>query len=260
MFRWCFSFLTILMFSLAALPQPLLQLLEITRVSHEGSLDSIVAATQKAWLRPTRKERWEIEDTFQKQRPQVIQLARELGFIDSIYPSRQRYAYCLLLGGMSARMEIRLKTLIHLWEKGIRFEKCVFLVSERPLDPKVEHLPCKTEREAARYLWTHAELPEELRALEVEFIHCPMQGLSRPTMEDVTRAWLAQHPGPGKCLAIANQPFCLPLGVAIQTHLPKGFCLEIVGEGVNEEEVNGAVLLDSIARWLFALNRLSHEA
>lgn len=263
MLRGWFIFLALWMFSLAAPPQPIFQLLEVMEVPHEGSLDSIVAATQKAWLRPTGKERWEIEDTLQARRPQVIQLARELGFIDPIHPSRQEYEYGLILGGMLGRMETRLDTLIRLWKEGKRFKRCVFLVSERPLDPTVEPLPCKTEREAAIYLWEHVELPAGLRELPIEFLHCPMiqtdQGMRRPTIEDVTKTWLLQNPKPGKCLAIGNQPFCLPLGLSVQVHLPKGYCLEVVGEGVKEGELNGSVLLDSIARWLFVINHLSRE-
>ena len=60
---------------------PLLQLLKITNIQHNGTLEDIVQATQKAWLRPAGKERWEMTETFADKRSIILPILSTLGLI-----------------------------------------------------------------------------------------------------------------------------------------------------------------------------------
>src|SRR3989344_6686161 len=76
----------------------LLQLLEVTGVSHDGTLSSIVEETQKHWLRPIGIERWEMTDLDKETREKVFVLADQLGFIQECRPTQKEYDYAILLG------------------------------------------------------------------------------------------------------------------------------------------------------------------
>lgn len=239
----------------AVVSDPLLKLLDVMNVPHDGTLSSIVAETQKYWIRPAGKERWEIEGELEN-KTEVMELASELGFIHEIYPLKQEYDYCLLFGATVARMEKRLNYAVKLWNKGVRFKKIVFLTGARPLDPAADQLTdiCKTEAEAADYIWKHADLPEEFSELPVTFVEAQMlstlSGFKRPTTADTINAWVCLEPTPGTCLGISNQPFCLYQEVVADSCLPKAFEFEVVGEGVSPDRLSGPVLLDTIARWI----------
>jgi hypothetical protein len=239
----------------------LLKLLDMMEVKHEGTLASIVAETQKQWIRPAGKERWQVEGDFSADaKAEIFPLASKLGFIEELKPAAKKYDYCLLLGATVGRMEKRINYFVKMWNEGVRFSQIVFFTGARSLDPTVDRLTtvCKTETEAAHYLWDHAELPEGMKKMRITFVDVPMistkEGLRRPTTEDTVGAWLAANPRPGNCLAISNQPYCLYQGAVLQTYLPEEFSCEVVGERANLDCLNGRVLLDTIARWLYQLN------
>jgi len=239
--------------------EPLLKLLDVMDVPHDGTLSSIVAQTQKCWIRPAGKERWEIEGEL-TEKSEVIPLAAELGFIHEIYPLEKEYDYCLLFGATVARMEKRLNYAIKLWNEGVRFKEIVFLTGFRPLDPAADRLTdiCKTEAEATHYIWEHADLPEGFSELPITFVEVPMlstpSGVRRPATADTVDAWMALDPVPGTCLGISNQPYCLYQEAVIAAYLPEEFEFEVVGEAANPDRLQGPVLLDTIARWLWNLS------
>jgi hypothetical protein len=234
---------------------PLLDLLTLMNVPHNGTHESIVAETQARWIRPAGKERWEIPDLPEK-KEKIIEYADQLGFIRERLPSKQRYNYGIVMGATVFRMQKRLHFLIELWKKGIRVEKLVFLTGERPLDPLVESLTdvCKTESQAAHYIWEHAEVPLKMRALPITFIDVPMKGSVRPSTGDTVGAWIKTGPAPGSCLLISNQPYCLYQDAAARKLFPQPFDIETVGEEASLKSLNAAVVLDTIARYLYNSN------
>lgn len=234
--------------------QPLLELLEVTGIEHQGTYESILQETQKKWLRPSGKERWEISDLEDKTNQQIFPLADQLGFVSEVVPHSNGYLYAALLGGTFGRMEKRLDFLIQLWNQGIRFKNLIFLTGQRPLDPTIEPVfeGCRDESEAAHYIWANHLVPEEMRNIPVQFVEVPMKEGKRPIRKDTYIAWLSTHPQPGSILLISNQPYC-PFDQTIAvSSLPQSFSIETVGVAIDEKEKNGAVLLDSIARWIFA--------
>ena len=267
--------------------QVLLELLDVLHVHHDGSLESIVAATQKVWLRPAGKERWEIEDTFAAQRDVVMPLLEKMGFIDEIFPTFLRYRHVLLLGATMQRMRTRLAYLIELWNNGVFFEDIVVLVGQRPRSPEIEtddvimgkgaselsvkkdwklsQMPA-TETDMARLVFEQTELPVGLDKIPVIFVDTPMQKtatgtLRRPNTVDTVLAWLVTNPAPGLCMAVSNQPYCLYQDAVVRGCLHKGFDLETVGSAAMTEKASVATYLDTVARYLYGMHQnLVHSA
>jgi hypothetical protein len=223
---------------------------------------NIIDETQKRWLRKPGQERWELNEINSNQRVFVLNWAKENGLFADWKPSCQVYDKALILGATTSRMQMRLEHLKQLWIQGVRFEQIVWLTGERPLDERVDALTkrCNNESEAARILWDEADLPEGMRNLSVVFVAVPMkaEGLSlkRPNTEDTIIAWLKISPEPCKALFVSDQPFCGYQFAVIKTSLPKAFLFDLVGPGV--ESINhpaaAAILLDSIARWIYQEN------
>lgn len=234
----------------------LVALLELTGVDNDGTYDSILEQTQKKWLRPTGKERWQIADVDAEKRFFIIELAQKLGFIEEIRPQGRDYEYGVVLGGTVGKMEERFNYLIQLWKEGVRFKQIVFLTGMRPLDPAVEMIQenCKNESEASRMIWKNASIPNQIRQLAVTFIEVPMfiteKGAKRPSTKDTFIAWAASAK-PGRTLVISNQPFCLYQHALALSCLPSSFQVETVGPAANKEKELGVVVLDSIAQWIY---------
>lgn len=231
---------------------PLLDLLTLMNVPHNGTHESIVAETQARWIRPAGKELWQIPDLPEK-KEKIIEYADQLGFIQERLPSKQRYNYGIVMGATVFTIQKRLQFLVQLWKRGTRFDKIVFLTGERPLDPVIESLAdvCKTESQAAHYIWEHMEIPPKMRALPITFIDHPMKGSVRPSTADTVGAWVKTEPAPGSCLLISNQPYCLYQDAVSRKLFPQPFDIETVGEEASLKSLNAAVILDTIARYLY---------
>jgi hypothetical protein len=252
----------LLLSSLTAAPtknfisRDLLVLLEAMDVPNDGTAQSIVAATQKQWLRPKGKERWEVADTLTpEQRKAVIKFYTKNGFFNEVSPQRKSYDYVLVLGATVSRMEKRLDYLDRLYEKGIRFKQVILLTGARPLDPEVESIPpgCKTEGEALDYLWKSMKLSKQVAW---KYFECPMVTLAdgkekRPNRAEAFQFWLKTSPPPGTCLLISNQPYCHYEQALAQNVLPKEMKFEVVGPKADPASQNGNVMLDNLARWIY---------
>ena len=241
----------------------LLEFLKEMKISHDGTLSSIVDATQSAgWQRPLQVERWQVPDLSVEQRGMVLSYAVKLGMLETRYPKNNHYHYLVVMGGATFRMEKRMGFLKELWNKGCRFDHIVILSGERPLDPKVEKIPdgCKSESEAAHAMWKTIDLPPEVRNLPITFVDTPMipvyMGQRRPGIADTITKWVKTSPKPGSCLIISNQPYISYQEATIRLLLPKSFTLEAVGPGAVPAELNAADILDSIARWLYQEQQL----
>lgn len=219
----------------------------------------ILSETQKRWLRKAGQERWELTELSSEQRLFVLNWAEAQGLFAPWKPAVTAYDKALILGATTSRMQTRLDYLKELWLQGIRFDEIVWLTGDRPLDKRVDGLTdrCQNESEAAKILWSEADLPQEMRNLPVVFIAVPMKtegtSLKRPNTEDTIVAWLAESPHACKALFVSNQPFCGYQFAVIKTCLPEAFQFDLVGQGVDptSHPTAAAITLDSIARWLY---------
>src|SRR5262245_1011831 len=91
--------------------QPILDLLALTNITHDGTLNSIVKATQKSqaeggWLRKAGVERWQMEDLphFKEHEQTIITCFKKLSMLHDIIPSKRHYKYCFWFGGTADRV------------------------------------------------------------------------------------------------------------------------------------------------------------
>ncbi|MBS0615485.1 MAG: hypothetical protein JSR58_02915 [Verrucomicrobia bacterium] len=237
----------------------LLDLLKTMEVSHDGTLPSIVQATQAKWLRPANKERWEVDELYADKREEILSAADKLGFIQEYAPQKKHYDYAIVLGAATGRMAKRVDHLAELYLKGIRFDQVVVLTGARPLDPKVDTLfeGCATESDAIRVIWKEANLPEGMRTIPVTFVDTPMiktaKGERRPNTTDTIVDWMSRSPKVGSCLVISNQPYVRFQDATVRAVCPQ-FSIETVGKGAIAENQKSVDIIDSIAKWLYGEN------
>jgi hypothetical protein len=262
-------------------PQPaLVELLKLEGLSADNSLESVVAATQTAWLNKNGLERFEVQDTRADRKKLYQELFKKLGLADSIHPTSLSYDYVCVHGALVLAFRARLAYLIALWQKGIKFKQIVFLTGERALHPERESIaelcdttqtilpirknwqfdpstmPYKTETDMEKLIYDQAEKPEGFEKIPVLFVDAP--GYANP---DGTRrradtkstllTWLAHNPAPGKVLAITHQPYIGYQDSIMRTYMPDSFTIETVGFAIPEKYKSVSDTLDSLTRWLY---------
>jgi len=285
LFLFClFSFCLLLRYSIwkptnkSGLPKSLFTLLEMFSANHNGSLEDIVAVTQKKWLRKAGSERWEMPIRFEEKRNIVIPLLKDLQLVAKKVSQKKRYEYAIVLGALLPRVRSRLAYLVRCWKKGVRFKSIIVLAGERPLHKTCESneglfdsqngiLPFKenwtyvgalpkTEYEMAKVVFDQAKLPDSWeKEVDIVFVNAPMKRrkdgvLLRPNTNDTVKKWMDAKPKPGSCLVISNQPYIKYQDLVLKTLLPKTFHIETVG-GKAYENLPLVIYLDSIARWLY---------
>lgn len=243
----------------------LLWLLAWTNVEHDGSLASIVQATQAAWIRKAGTERWDIADKDYEHAMWIERQFEKLNLIEEIKPSQKKYDYLLWMGAAYPRVQDRLSYAIQLWQEGVRFDEIVLLSGARPLTDAeqqalithfnltVDQAPV-TEVDAMRLVYQRTTMPAEMQAVPLIVIDVPMEvaqngAVMRPTTGDTVNAWMQLQPQPGNCLVISNQPYVGYQDSVVKTLLPQNFVVETVGAQSQETKID--VYLDTVARLLY---------
>ena len=248
-------------------------------ILHDNTLDTIVQATQAAWLRPAGKERWQITDPYSMQTYQTIKPhLEELGLVHAIKPMHKQYDYVLLLGATVESISRRIAHLTTLCNAGIDFKEVIILSGSRNLDETKETIEkllnnqyltfnneekirqdwakITTEIEMIQFIFSHARLPEKLaNEIKITFINAPKKqrtdgSWTRPTTNDTIQCWLEQNPKKGTCLAISDQPHVLYQQSVLATLLPAVFPVETIGKEA-PKETKLTVFLDALTRLLY---------
>ena len=110
--------------SKAELSSTLLEILEITKIKHDGTLGSVVEATQKDWLRKAGTERWEMDNAREELKPALEPLFQKLGIIDEVAPKAKQYTYGLILGATITSMRERFAYALDLWKRCGMYSSC----------------------------------------------------------------------------------------------------------------------------------------
>lgn len=236
------------------------QLLQVMAVPHDGTPKSIVEATQKRWIRPAGKERWEVEDTLTaSQRDAVMAFSAKKRFFKEIKPAHLNYEYAFVLGATVSRMEKRMAYLAKLADSGVQFKQVVLLSGARPLDASAESIPqgCKTECDAMEFLWKAQPLSKQVpwKHFAHPMIAIAEGKMKRPSTGDIFNLWLQSSPAPGRCFFVSNQPYCFYQQAVAENIMPKTFVYETVGAAAEASSQNAAVMLDNIARCLYETNK-----
>lgn len=247
----------------------ILRLLELTGVEHDGTLPSIVTATQAQWLRKPGSERWDIQKTTASYQQELYEICNKLRMFQEIDPAYPKYEHAFVLGAIFDRMKVRFQFLIDQWNKGVRFNNIVLLAGSRAANKeqgenqenleqwaqvKIEKMP-ETETELLKFIYDHIQMPEDMRKIPVQIIDVPMQKkadgtFTRPTTADTIQAWIATNPQAGKILAVSSQPYVGYQDSVMQTLIPDSFDVDTVGQACCADQKIG-LLLDTLARILY---------
>ncbi len=252
--------------------RPLRDILELTGIKHNGTIEDIVIKTQEAWL-SKQKERWYMDQTPHPEHDKLTELFKQIDAEDALTPKKNHYTYALLMGATAFRMKLRLDYLLEQISKGITFDELIMISGERPLDPAVEdpariskifNTPLelaatfKTEGDVMEYL--KSQLPSEILAKKVTVVRAPMKQLpdgsfTRPTVGDIIPAWLKKaNPQPGTCLVVSNQPYVHYQEASVRLYLPDTFEIDAIGDAASATDYD-PVKLDNLARWIYFINQ-----
>jgi hypothetical protein len=240
--------------------QPLEDLLLLLEIKHDHGLASIVAQTQRAWLRPAGSERWHLEDSFASKKAQIEPLLVQMGLVAPVFAENKTYDYGVILGSLVPSMRERARFLIDEWNKGVRFKQLVFLGGQRELDPSQESLAgAKTETDAMKIIYAQTNWPKAMKKLPVLFVDAPAkpragQKPARPNTGDTIYAWLKEGVKPGSVLAVSSQPFVHYQDAVLRTILPSAFRVQTIGPRA-KTELSMAIHLDNLARLLYQEER-----
>jgi hypothetical protein len=207
--------------------------------------------TQEKWLRPSQKERWEIEELPLECTTKVLEWAKRAQLFEEWTPKLNHYDKAVILGATTPKMELRLKYLSELFEKGVTFDELVFLTADRPLDCRVDRFcdQCSTENEAAKLIWKRADLPQKMKVIPVSFYSAPMIGLKRPGTKETIQVWVDQNLRPVTCLFISNQPHAIYQYAVIENNLPESYLFDVAAQIA--EPKSASIILDMLARWIY---------
>lgn len=255
--------------------------------SSDTTLQSIVDATQKSWLRKPGDERWDIKPQFEDKRDLFMPLFKKLRMVDEITPSKKYYDYVIICGGTASRMRARLAALKKAWESGVRFGTLVSHTSDRPrlLDPNAgetddillnligddiptrsgwnapEKMP-KTEDEMFEFIFDQVDIPQEVREISRIKVVAPMKPdkkgelTVRATTADCINLFIQEMDEKllekgGSCLVVSSNPYVGYQATVFKNHMPEQFLLEAVGPKVSSEDILIPVYLDTVARCLY---------
>lgn len=228
----------------------LLTLLHHFHLEHDGSIKSIKEVTQKAWLRPKGKERWETIDRYNSvDRAAVLEYYEKTGKLEERRPTKPVYQTALICGATTISMQKRVNFFEKLIHEGLCIEKVVLLSGARPLDSAVDEiLPgCQTEGDALEKLWKMTSIYFNLPWVSMEQ---PLVGERRPTAYDIFKFW-SEGGTPGRVLIVTNQPYCCFFESVAQVAMPDGVEFEVVGPAATPDALKTDVLLDNLARWIY---------
>ncbi len=239
----------------------LLTLLNVLDIKHDATLKNIIEVTQKLFLRPVDKERWEAEDLFPEKRDDVFHAAQKLGMIEERTPHMKHYTYAFLLGATAQTVIKRMAYLSELYKKGVRFDQVIIVTGFRMLAEDERNQLSGLLSQASKKPMTEADmmcslyaampLPSGMEKLPIIFVNAKQkEGAKRATTSDTIDAWVSSAPLPGTILAISSQPFVDYQHAVLKTALPSEFVVETVGPQ-DEERTTTSILLDTVARWLY---------
>jgi len=256
---------------------PLLQLLSLTEVTHDGTLDGIHRATQENW-RQHGKHSGDIVDRFPGLLGQVTPIFDSLGYTGEQSAPRDRYDIAIVFGAYILAVRKRFAMLKRLWDDGLRFDQLVLLGSARKAHPEKESLAKVNSAEGGLQLdpqWENLEevppteaklmetvlwqsrLPEEWRDnfLVVETpLRTDRPEKPDPSGEDTIEYWLNQHDdGANSALGVYSQPQVRHMEmVTRRLLLPRGIEIDLVGYAA-PPSTNVSQVLDTVAKVIHEL-------
>jgi hypothetical protein len=241
----------------------LLDLLELLAVNHDGSLDSIVKATQSSWLRPVGHERWDIPASKNMPTKKIFVLLERLGLLETQHAKKNNYNYALVLGANYTKSKQRLSFLLEQYNRDVKFDKIYILGSSRLItnDEKKyfnKNIPT-TEYAMLTQLTKDLLLEQKIKNIPIKILNTPQKrdksgAKIRANTGDTIKQWLSLDLKPGSLLVISNQPYNLYQDAVIKTLVPDKYKADTIGPASDEKNIS--VHLDNLARVLYQNQQL----
>ena len=238
------------------------KVLSITGIVYDGTIGDLVKVTQKAWLRPRGKERWELDPMHEDKREQLLPLFKKMYLVDEWINQKFTYDYILFQGAwVGYGFEERMETLKKLLAVPVHAQEIAILTGSRLLTSREKKLLSQQgwkdlpEMELGLYprLFKQQGLPiEDMILVDAPPTKQKDGSWYQSATEDAVKKWLTQRPvpQPGLVLSISHQPFCNFQHQLIESLLPKGFTIRTVGKAA-AADTPVVVYLDTIARTLY---------
>lgn len=245
--------------------EPLKEILRLTNLNCALDLTSVVACTQKAWLRTSGLERADLEESYENVRQELWPLFQKMGVVNEIKPSGEKYDYIFVLGATYPTLKLRFDYLVAQIEKGLKTQNLILMGSMRPLIHETEIASFKTEHGKDPAPNTEIALMKQMIKLEkykkyfssmniIEVSSAmkisPSGQSIRPNTKDTYVDFNRLELPPGKALTISNQPYIGRQDLVASSLLEPGFNNETIGPKASSS-LNTNVFLDEIARLLF---------
>ena len=243
---------------------------KITEIQWVETLETAIKQSNFRWIRPKGLERWDVYSLFgNAKRSALTKKIKHSAIAKEKMPLKKYYDAVVVYGATTSRVKARIGFLVHLYNKGITWDKIYLLGSTRDLkignesDQEMAKVLEKkgiaaTEMTMMDHLWQQTKMPEQLRAISVVSIQsgeCP-DG-TRANTED-TLVDMLKDSGDVKeksFLFISNNPYiCYQDAVAKRVLGEYGVVVETVGEAMTPDEKMENVL-DTVARCLTNMQR-----
>jgi len=224
----------------------LAQIFTLSHLPIPTSLDSLLSLTQKKFLRPKGKERFQLHDTLCQflKRKQFHKEFKTLGLIDPIFPRFKEYESILILGTSYLDMLERIHFFLSLQ---LQFHHIFFLTGKRPLAKKEPKSSPPSEDAMIKNLAKDLLPPH----LSYSFIVSKMHGKERPTTKDTLLDWLKENPSCKRTLLVSNQPYG-----EYQRLVASSVCnieFDLAAAPPCEKKDGVPIYLDTLARMLYIL-------
>lgn len=222
----------------------------------------LVSETQRAWLRPPGKERWQVEATRECDE-KLVRILEDSPFQAERLPRTACADHVLLMSAIESEFLVRLEYFSVLVREGFVPNAVYLLGGQRVLDPdreceirgvlgqearEIDMLEFHAEQARNRHPWLEG----------LEFVSCstPYQedasgNLRRPNTHDTIVTWLQEHFDGGSVLCLSNQPFVDYQTTLFRKLLPKEVVID--GAGARADRCSPSIVLDAIARMLYTL-------
>lgn len=243
---------------------------KITETNGVENLDTAVKQSNFRWIRPKGLERWDVYSLFDTPvRSALAKKIKHSAIAKEKMPLKKHYDAVIVYGATTSRVKGRIGFLIHLYHKGITWDKIYLLGSTRDLkigneaDQEMAKVLEKkglapTEMTMMNELWQETKMPEQLRAISVVSIQSGERSDgTRANTEDtlVDMAKDGNNVAGKSFLFISNNPYiCYQDAVAKRTLDQYKVMVETVGEAMTPNETMENVL-DTVARCLTNMKR-----
>ena len=242
--------------------ESLLGILDALYMPHKDENISIFEAVCP-FLRKTGLERKDLKERelSYEQKTKLIAAFEDLGFVKEVRPEIRQVDDLYVFGSLAPELKLRLEYLVTLWNRGLRFERLIFLTGERLRDASesdrqiffshkrgVRREVC-TECDIMVAIWEQIDKPEELEAICPLVINAPRAaGESRPntvtTAEELIKSY---GPLEGSWIAITNQPYVPYQEAVLKRLFPKTYVGAVVGPR-SVHNILCSIYLDTLAR------------